>query len=199
MNTKLTLLLSCLPFLSYAITTQELIKDCNSCHGNKGISIERDIPTIAGFSETSINDILFSYRDEERPAIDSKYRSGDITRPETNMVKIAQALTEEQIEALAIYYSELPFKAAKQDFDAALAKKGAKTHKRQCEKCHEDGGSSPDDDAGILAGQWVEYLNASFVSYLDGSRDGDKKMLKKLNKLSPEKIEQLKHFYASQQ
>lgn len=191
MNTiKLALLLSCLTFSSHATTTQELIKDCNECHGANGISTEQDVPTIAGFSETSISDILFSYRDEERPAID---------RDETNMIKIAQALTEEQIEALALHYSELPFKAAKQDFDPALAKKGAKTHKRQCEKCHEDGGSSPDDDAGILAGQWVPYLTDSFDSYLDGSRVGDEKMLKKLKKLSPEKIEQLKHFYASQQ
>ena len=45
--------------------------------------------------------------------------------------------------------------------DAKIVAKGAKIYERGCAKCHDEGGALPDDDAGILAGQWLDYLQYS--------------------------------------
>ena len=89
-----------------------------------------------------------------------------------------------------------------QKFDAKLAKQGAKHHKKYCEKCHEDGGRSSEDDAGILAGQWMEYLHYTMDDFTNGRRDMPKKMKKRVSKLEkkhgPEALEALINYYGSQ-
>ena len=55
-----------------------------------------------------------------------------------------------------------------------------------CAKCHEKGGSSADDDAGILAGQWTHYLKEQFAAFRSGKRQMDEKMKPKIEKLSEE-------------
>lgn len=177
----------------------EFIQDCMDCHGENGISTEPDIPTIAGASVVFIEEAFHCYERCLRPAIKSKYRRGDTSRPEKTMKEIVQALTKEQITQVAEYFSALPFVAAKQDFDASQVEIGRKTHNRKCQKCHEDGGSSAADDAGILAGQWTPYLKEAMKNILNGTRDTDKKMKKKVKKLSDKEWQALLHYYASQQ
>jgi len=188
-----------LSHVSLAATTEEIITNCNSCHGENGVSTDADIPTIAGYSETSTSDMLFAFIDEVRPARKSKYRHGDLTRAETDMRTIAKELSETQIEEIALHYSEQTYLPAKQTFDAALAAKGKKTHEVRCTKCHDEGGSLADDDAGMLAGQWGPYLEEAFSDYRSGKRDGEEEMLKKLNKLSDAQVAALIHYYKSQQ
>ncbi|HBS26474.1 MAG TPA: cytochrome c4, partial [Gammaproteobacteria bacterium] len=60
-----------------------------------------------------------------------------------------------------------------------LLQKGAKIHEANCEKCHSEGGASPDDDAPLLAGQWKDHLSAEFGKLAAGDRDMPKKMKKK--------------------
>ena len=74
-----------------------------------------------------------------------------------------------------------------------------KLHENRCVKCHEDGGASADDDAGILAGQWSEYLATTFEHFRKDRREGEEEMVKKVKKLSPEQITSLIHYYASLQ
>ena len=88
---------------------------------------------------------------------------------------------------------------AKQPFDAALAEAGKTVHDSNCSRCHSDGGSSPDDEAGILAGQWAGYLRASFADYASGDRDQPDRMREALESLSENDIEALVNYYASQQ
>lgn len=182
-----------------ASTIDETITMCNDCHGEKGISNDSDIPSIAGFSETTIVDMLVAYTDETRIARSTKFRHGDTQRPETDMVTITKALSEEYMEAIATYYSEQMSVPVKQTFDADLAKIGKQLHESRCTKCHEDGGSSADDDTGILAGQWIPYLEQTIKDYRSGERETESGMKKKLDKLSEKQVEELIHFYASQQ
>lgn len=177
----------------------DYISMCADCHGNKGVSSESDIPTIAGASDVFISDTMLAYQDGSRIAIESKYRHGDTARAATDMKKISKDLTEEQIEEIATYFSEQAFVAAKQEFDDSLVSKGKKTHESRCKKCHEDGGSSADDDSGILAGQWTPYLREAFKLYRNGERAMDEKMKKKMDKLSDKQVEALLNYYASQQ
>jgi sulfide dehydrogenase cytochrome subunit len=108
-------------------------------------------------------------------------------------------LSDDDIEALGDAYAELEFVPAVQEFDAALAAAGATIHEQQCDKCHSDGGANVDDEASILAGQWMDYLDSAFASYASGDRPQDKKMKEKLAALSPDDVKALVNYYASQQ
>jgi len=184
---------------SQASTIDDTITMCNDCHGKNGVSSDSDIPNIAGFSETTIVDMFTAYVDGTRIARSSKFRHGDTSRAETDMAVIAKELTESDIEALAKHYAEQTSVGAKQTFDAALAQKGEKLHEDQCTKCHEEGGASPDDDSSILAGQWMPFLAQAFKDYRSGERETEDEMKKKIDKLSDKQIEELIHYYASQQ
>ena len=176
-----------------------LMESCNGCHGDNGVSQWGDVPTIAGIDAFGTADALFMFRAEERPCAASEYRQGDTSRAATTMCAITADLSDDDIEMLGDAYAELEFVPAAQDFDAALAEAGAAIHKQNCDKCHSDGGSNVEDEASILAGQWMGYLEASFADYLSGDRDTDKKMKEKLAELSAGDINALLHFYASQQ
>jgi len=78
-----------------------------------------------------------------------------------------------------------------------LAKKGAKLADKKCEKCHSDGGTNPDDDASLLAGQPREYLTRSFEKLSNGEQPMPKKMKKKFKKLKDEQKKALIEYYVS--
>ncbi len=176
------------------------IEDCDDCHGKDGVSTESDVPTIAGISAFILEEYMFEYRDEGRICRESKYRSGDTEKPPTDMCVVAKELSEDEIPEIAEYYAGKTFVPAKQEFDAAKAEVGAGIHRRECEKCHTDGGAYADDDASILAGQWMPYLEQVFADYASGDRKMlDKKMAEKTDPLDAASIEALIHYYASLQ
>ena len=144
--------------MSFAGEHDAAIENCGGCHGDNGVSQWADMPTVAGLSEYYHADQLYYYRDEERPCQDSAYRQGDTSRAAVSMCAVAGNLSDAQIDAIAAHYAALPFVAAQQDFDAALAEAGKAIHERDCGMCHSDGGSNAADDAGILAGQWHGHL-----------------------------------------
>lgn len=177
----------------------DVLSNCEGCHGENGVSQWDDMPTIAGIDAFTHSEALYVYRDQERPCSDSKYRRGDTSRAATNMCAVTADLTDEQIEAIAAHYSELEFVPAKQAFDAALAEAGAAIHKSECDRCHTEGGSNVEDEASILAGQWMGYLKQSFAQYASGERPQPKQMQEKMDPLSDDDINALIHYYASQQ
>ena len=176
-----------------------LMANCNGCHGDNGVSQWSDVPTIAGLAEFVHADALYIYQDEARPCAESEYRQGDTSRPATTMCAIAADLSEDDIDALAAAYAELPYVSAKQDFDAAKAAAGEAIHNEACDRCHSDAGMNVDDEAGMLGGQQMGYLRDSFAQYADGSREQPGKMKDALDALSADDIEALVHFYGSQQ
>jgi sulfide dehydrogenase cytochrome subunit len=179
---------------------QDAVEQCDSCHGEDGVSTESDVPTIAGASAFVLEEYMFQYLEDARPCRESKYRSGDTERPATDMCAIAKEMSEDEIAEIAEYYSLKDFVAATQEFDAAKAEVGRKVHRRDCEKCHSDGGSYADDDAGILAGQWIPYLEQVFADYESGERDMmEDKMKDKMDALDAEAVDALVHYYASMQ
>jgi sulfide dehydrogenase cytochrome subunit len=176
-----------------------IIAECNDCHGPAGVSENTDVPTIAGIPEFVHSDALYIYRDEERPCASSAFRHGDTSRPETTMCAVVADLDDDTIDAVAAHYAELPFVPAKQEFDAALAATGKAIHEEHCDKCHSDGGSNPDDEASILAGQWMGYLETTFAQYAADERDQPSSMRDKMEALSDADEAALIHYYASQQ
>jgi sulfide dehydrogenase cytochrome subunit len=176
-----------------------VMQGCNDCHGDNGISQWTDVPTIAGVAEFVHSDALYIYRDRERSCADSEYRQGDTSRPATNMCDITADLTDDDIDAIAAAYAELPYASAKQDFDASLASTGEAVHDEHCDRCHSDAGMNVDDEAGMLGGQRVGYLEQSFTEYAAGGREQPAKMKEKMDLLSADDVTALLHYYASQQ
>jgi sulfide dehydrogenase cytochrome subunit len=174
-----------------------LIAPCEDCHGKDGVSQEPEIPTIAGNSAVYLTDSMAAYRDHNRPCEETKYPAGEHKGETTTMCKSAESLSEEETAQVAEYYAGKPFVRAKQSFDAELASVGKGIHKLKCRKCHEDGGSSPDDDAGILAGQWMPYLEDQFEEYASGERPMPEKMQPKMEDLSADDIKALINYYGS--
>ncbi len=165
---------------------------CNSCHGKDGVSTKNDVPSIAGVSPLILEEYMLQYQDEARPCRALNYG--------IDMCAIAKTLSEDGITELAEYYGGQEFVAATQEFDAAKAVVGEKIHKRTCEICHSDGGSFAGDDAGILAGQWMPYLEQVFADYAAGERGMmEDKMKEKIDALDAESITALIHYYASMQ
>jgi sulfide dehydrogenase cytochrome subunit len=184
---------------AHAADAAKLAEGCNNCHGKDGVSAESNVPTIAGLSATYIVDSMKSYKKKDRPCVETKYLAGDKKGQKSDMCKVAGDVGDADAKAVAQFYGGKKFVRAKQPFDAAKAKRGKTVHETECKKCHEKGGSSPDDDAGILAGQWVPYLKDQFGHYRAGKRPQEEKMKAKMDKLSKDDEDALLHFYASQQ
>ncbi len=171
--------------------------DCNGCHGDNGVSQWSDMPSIAGIPEFVIVDALYIYQDEARPCAESKYRQGDTSRAAKTMCAVAADLSEADIDALAAAYAEMGWTKAKQKFDAAKAAAGKALHDAECDRCHSEAGTNPEDEASMLGGQQMGYLRNTFAQYRDGSREQPSKMKEKLDALSDEDVEALVHYYGS--
>ncbi|MFK5970864.1 MAG: cytochrome c4 [Candidatus Marithrix sp.] len=172
-----------------------LVGTCISCHGPAGSSVGPANPSIAGIMDNE--DFVSSMQD---------YRDDKV--PSTIMGRIARGYSDNDFKAMAEYFGGQELVRAEQAFDAKLAKEGKKIHNKYCEKkCHEDDGYSK--KKGVLAGQWMPYLEYALADFHDGSRktakerkSGDGKMEKKMHKMLDKKgvegLESLVHFYGSQ-
>jgi sulfide dehydrogenase cytochrome subunit len=169
-------------------STDMLSNTCAGCHGTKGVSMGPSIPTIAGMSSAYLVETM------------EGYKSGDI--PSTIMGRLAKGYSSDEIKQMGEYFAKQEFVAAKgQEFDPEKAKKGAKIHKKYCEKCHSEDGTVADDDSGFLKGQWKAYLNAQMMDFHNKDRNASKKMAKKMKKMYKKKgsagVEALVDFYSS--
>ncbi len=159
---------------------------CAGCHGFNGSSTGPATPHLAGASQEYVVEMMQGYKD------------GSIAS--TIMGRIAKGYSDEEFALMGDFFAKQKLVKPKQEFDAKLAKKGAKLHDKYCEKCHAEGGASAEDDSGILTGQWVPYLKYTFADYHGDGRKMRKKMKKKMKKMNKKEgdagIEALLNFYA---
>ncbi len=183
---------------------------CLGCHGPDGISTGPATPTISGMSELYIIAAMLAYKydnDEDKVEeiieADADLEDAEFfARTSTVMNRIAKGYSEEEIKIIAKHFAGLPFvPATGQKIDADAAKAGALLHEDHCEKCHEDGGKSAEDDAGVLAGQWIPWLEYTMADFASGDRAMPKKMKKQMEEVdaahSDKGVEQLIQFYAN--
>lgn len=166
-----------------------LADTCSGCHGTDGASGGPGTPSIGGLSNEYFVELMMGFS------------SGEI--PSTIMGRIAKGYNKDEVKKMAGYFAAKPFVPAKQAFDKTKAAKGAKLHEKNCEKCHENGGTVVEDDTGRLAGQWTHYLRSTMKDYIAGKREMTKKMKKRVMKLHTKNgdaaFDNLMHYYASQQ
>ncbi len=114
------------PELISGASAQMLAETCAGCHGTDGASAGPASPTIGGMHDETFTEVMEGFRD------------GSIYS--TVMGRIAKGYSDEEIELMAKYFAGKPYQPVKQEFDVALAEKGAKLHDKYCEKCHSEGG-----------------------------------------------------------
>lgn len=187
-----------------------LSNTCLGCHGPNGISEGPAVPTISGMSEIYIIGAMLAYKydnneDKVEEVIEADIDFEDVeyfARTSTVMNRIAKGYSESEIKAIAKHFASLPFEGREQNTDIEQVKAGAKIHENHCEKCHENGGSSAEDDAGVLAGQWIPYLEFTMLDFINGDRDQPKKMRKQMKEAyeahGDKATAELIQFYANQ-
>ena len=172
---------------------------CTSCHGEGGVSQNPLVPTLAGQPYSSIEDNLLLFRAGRRACSPGRNDGSPAALLAQTMCETVTELTDDQISALAAYFEQIPFRPARQEFDATLAERGAEVHKAAgCEECHSDGGRETNAIAPILAGQWTPYLRNAMSAIREGSRSGPEVMNAAIRELAEDEVEALLHYYASQ-
>jgi sulfide dehydrogenase cytochrome subunit len=172
---------------------------CFQCHGKGGASADSSIPIIGGYSSKYIVDSFKLFKKKDRHCAEVAIVSGPKKGQKSDMCKVSADLSDADVDAVAKYFASQKFVRAKQPFDAAKAAKAVPVYKLRCEKCHENNGASPDEDNGILAGQWMPYMRDQLVYFRTGKRPIDDKMKQRLDKVTKEEEDLLLHFFASQQ
>lgn len=141
---------------------------CAGCHGTNGVSTGPATPTIAGLSSVYLVESM------------ENYKSGDSYS--TIMGRIAKGYSTAEFEAMGEFFAKQTYVAANQD-SGSMVKKGKKLHKKNCAKCHDEGGTLAEDDSGFLSGQWALYTHYTLEDMMAGDHPMGKKMKKKLMKV----------------
>lgn len=165
-------------------TPAMLSNTCAGCHGTNGASVGPSMPTLAGQPAAYIEDSM------------KKFKSGE--RPSSIMGRLAKAYSDDDFKAMAEFFGDRKFLRHKQAVDAAKVTKGKQLHEENCKKCHQEGGRES-EDGGVIAGQWMEYLQITMNEFQAKKRPMPKKMAEKYEGLSKDDLDALTHFYASQQ
>jgi len=173
------------------------LENCAACHGKDGASSTPEVPIIGGYSATYLTESLNNYKNKARPCPKATYSAGPLKGQSGDMCTIAGALADADIAAVADALSKKPFVKAKQTADAAKAAKGKAIHDASCTKCHTENGGSADDDAGLLAGQWMQYIHHTFEEFKSGQRPLPKKMKPKFDPLTKDDLDALANYYGS--
>ena len=166
------------------ININGLANTCNSCHGMGGFSVGLANPSIGGQSADYLNKVML------------EQRKGD--RYSSVMGRLLKNYTDEEIAALADYYSKQEWIAATQEKELRLVMRGKRVHNMVCKKCHGAKDNKAKDESLRLAGQWAGYIQIVLNRYADPKykRPSDE-MAEAVNSLTPEDIEAVAHFVAS--
>jgi cytochrome c553 len=143
---------------------------CSKCHGASanGISISPLFPILAGQNPIYISDQLKLLRQH--------YRADPHAR--AFMWGISHALTDEQIEGLALYFAGLPAVSGHPSSNPELAARGKEIYENgvanpkviRCNQCHGEVGAGT-NNVPRLAGQHPDYLSLQLHYYRSKLRE----------------------------
>jgi cytochrome subunit of sulfide dehydrogenase len=156
---------------------------CTGCHGTNGVSEGPASPTIAGISKEYFIEMMKAFKEGKRHS--------------TIMGRIAKGYTDDEVKAMAGYFATRKYVGHAQKVDVAKVAAGKNLHKKNCEKCHEEGGRVS-EDGGILSGQWMPYLHYQMEDFTSGKTKMPEKMEKKVKALSAADLDALINYYGSQ-
>ena len=155
-------------------------KLCGMCHGRKGLPTVKNTPIIAGQHESSLLIALQEYRNGER--------TDDL------MGRIAKNLSDDDMKALAAYFSALPWPAYREPADAATRLKALDAGKK-CTSCHREGFVGYANTPRV-ANQKLDYLIKTLSDFHDNKRPNMPRMTALVRNLSADDIAAMAHYLA---
>ena len=165
---------------------ESIAATCAGCHGPSGSSFGPVTPSIASLSVDYFVMSMKDYRDGKRPA--------------TVMDRIAKGYSDNDIAEMAKYFQKQTFVRHSQKTDPDKVKSGKALAKKYCESCHEDEGRVA-EGVGMLAGQWLPYMEYSTQDFLAGKRQMERRQKAKFDELIRDKGDaafiDILHYYAS--
>lgn len=149
-----------------------LARTCNNCHGVGGVSAGASMPSIGGLPKEYLGKVMKQWKYDERTGI--------------TMPRIVKGFSDDEIDALAVYFARQPWVPVPQKASPELLSKGKATVSDNCEDCHGVTGNDPDVDAPRLNGQWAKYMELELEKYRSNEfRMPHRKMRKSANSASP--------------
>ena len=159
---------------------------CSKCHGpsGNGVSISPLFPVLAG--QQSI------YIETELKLLRQRGRSDPHAR--AFMWGISRALTDEQIQGVALYFASQPAVSGRPSTNPALAEKGKAIYENgvperkviKCIECHGDVAAGT-NNVPRLAGQHRDYMALQLRYYRDGLRE-NKMMQRNVKNITDDEI-----------
>ncbi len=155
---------------------------CATCHGADGLPVVEKVPIIAGQHESNLLIVLQEYRNGER--------TDDL------MGRIAKNLSDDDMKALAAYFSALPWPAYREPADAAsITRFQALDAGKKCTSCHREGfvgfANTP-----RVANQKLDYLIKTLSDFHDNKRPNMPQMTALVRNLSADDIAAMAHYLA---
>ncbi|MES9972147.1 MAG: hypothetical protein ABW092_19100 [Candidatus Thiodiazotropha sp.] len=161
------------------------VQSCFPCHGPQGQSGSPAIPSLAGLPRDYLLEMMRAFRHGGRFS--------------TVMGRLVQGYDEDELAAMADYFSEQPFTAPKQTTDWRLVDLGRRLHRYYCRECHGDPEKPAEAGVPRLHGRWMAYLRWTLRDYLVGINLGDEEMSDRLAHLLRRQgmkgVEALLHYY----
>jgi len=172
-----------LPAGAGAQSIDEKAQDCAGCHGENGVPQQKDWPVIWGQQQGYL---YLQLRDFKSGA-----RKDDIMSP------IAQSLLREDMQALALHYSQKPWPNLQLPRAAAdVAGRAQQVNNSVvCTSCHQNGFLG-DSTQPRLAGQTQEYLQKSMLDFRNKSRGNNPGMTDLMLAISEQDIADLAAYVA---
>lgn len=128
-----------------------LARTCNSCHGADGVSVGTSMPSIGGLPRDYLQRVMKQWKYNERSSI--------------TMGRIVKGLSDDEINALAVYFAKKEWVPSPQQAEGAEMSRGQLVISNLCTDCHGASGGDPDVDAPRLNGQWAKYMSLELEKY----------------------------------
>lgn len=151
---------------------------CAGCHGDKGVSANPSIPSLAGQDAEYLASALRGYKDG--------------SRADETMTGLAASLDESSAKNLAAFYANLPPQPTNVRKPLTTAEWA-----QRCDRCHGVSGNSTDPRLPALASQRVDYLDKVLHAYRTGERKSPQ-MAAMSEGLTEGDVENIADYYARQ-
>jgi cytochrome subunit of sulfide dehydrogenase len=162
-----------------------LARTCNNCHGVGGVSAGESMPSIGGLPRGYLERVMKQWKYDERGA--------------ATMNRIVKGLSDDEINALAVYFAKKPWVPVSQPVGPAMHKKGKAVISENCEDCHGLTGNDPDEDAPKINGQWAKYMELELDKYRDKEfQMPHRKMKKHAREMKPAEVPAAAYYYGAQ-
>ncbi|HTY04180.1 MAG TPA: c-type cytochrome [Rhodocyclaceae bacterium] len=162
-----------------------LARTCNGCHGVGGVSAGPSMPSIGGLPRDYLARIMKQWKYDERVGV--------------TMNRIVKGFSDDELDALAGYFSRQPWVPAPQRAPADVMQKGRSAVSESCEDCHGISGNDPDVDAPRINGQWSRYMELELEKFRSADfKMPHRKMRRAANEMKPADVSAAARYFGAQ-